>query len=210
MKKSANTLTGLHSHTSSVWLIWSSLATLLALIHEPQLSPSGQCGPFSKGLELPIKPAMPYLALDHWVRSGTTKLWSRNCLSLSAELTGMEHARRNSNVHHRTSHIMMILWKKVVFQRIGSQVYQFTNGKVTQWCGSYTGIKLLEHAMKVVKRMFEYRIQQQIEIDDMQFGFMKGKGTTDAIFIVRQMQRILELKERNVILALWIWKKNFW
>jgi len=24
--------------------------------------------------------------------------------------------------------------------------------------------------------------------DDMQFGFMKGKGTTDTIFIVRQMQ----------------------
>jgi len=26
------------------------------------------------------------------------------------------------------------------------------------------------------------------EVDDMQFGFMKGKGTTDAIFTVRQMQ----------------------
>jgi len=25
-------------------------------------------------------------------------------------------------------------------------------------------------------------------IDDVQFGFMKGKGTTDSIFIVRQMQ----------------------
>jgi len=49
-------------------------------------------------------------------------------------------------------------------------------------CGSYRGIKLLEHAMKVVKKIFEHRIQQQIEIDDMQFGFMKGKGTTDAIF----------------------------
>jgi len=24
--------------------------------------------------------------------------------------------------------------------------------------------------------------------DDMQFGFMKGKGTTDAIFMARQMQ----------------------
>ena len=36
-------------------------------------------------------------------------------------------------------------------------------------CGSYTGIKLLEHAMKVVERIFEYRIRQQIEIDDMQF-----------------------------------------
>ena len=49
-------------------------------------------------------------------------------------------------------------------------------------CGSYRGIKLLEHAMKVVEKIFEYRIQQQTEIDDMQFGFMKSKGTTDAIF----------------------------
>ena len=39
--------------------------------------------------------------------------------------------------------------------------------------------KLLEHAMKVVERIFEHRIRQQIEIDDMQFGFMKGKGTTN-------------------------------
>ena len=44
---------------------------------------------------------------------------------------------------------------------------------------------MLEHAMKVVERIFEDRIRQQIDIDDMQFGFMKGKGTTDAIFIVR-------------------------
>ena len=43
-------------------------------------------------------------------------------------------------------------------------------------CGSYRGIKLLEHAMKVVERIFEHRIQQQIEVDDMQFGFMKVKG----------------------------------
>jgi len=40
-------------------------------------------------------------------------------------------------------------------------------------CGSYRGVKLLEHAMKVVERIFEHRIRQQIEIDDMQFGFMK-------------------------------------
>ena len=36
-------------------------------------------------------------------------------------------------------------------------------------CGSYRGIILLEHAMKVVERIFEHRIRQQIEIDDMQF-----------------------------------------
>ena len=49
-------------------------------------------------------------------------------------------------------------------------------------CGSYRRIKLLEDAMKVVERIFEHRIRQQNETDDMQFGFMKGKGTTDAIF----------------------------
>jgi len=42
--------------------------------------------------------------------------------------------------------------------------------------------------MKVVERIFEYRIRQQIVIDDMPFGFMKGKGTTDVISVVGQMQ----------------------
>jgi len=55
-------------------------------------------------------------------------------------------------------------------------------------CGSYRGIKLLEHAMKVVERIFERRIWQQIEIDDMQFGYMKVKETTNTILIVRAMQ----------------------
>jgi len=31
-------------------------------------------------------------------------------------------------------------------------------------CGSYKGTKLLEHAMKVVERIFEHRIQQQIDM----------------------------------------------
>jgi len=33
--------------------------------------------------------------------------------------------------------------------------------------GSYRGIKLMERAMKVVERIFEYRIWHHIEIDDM-------------------------------------------
>jgi len=65
-------------------------------------------------------------------------------------------------------------------------------------CGSYRGIKVLEHAMKVVERIFEHRIRQQIEIDDMQFGFMKGKGTTDAIFVARQMQENFRVKGKNL------------
>jgi len=35
-------------------------------------------------------------------------------------------------------------------------------------------------------------------LDDMQFGFMKGKGTTDAIFIVRQMQEKFRTKGKKL------------
>jgi len=65
-------------------------------------------------------------------------------------------------------------------------------------CGSYRGIKLLEHAMKVVERIFEHKFRQQIEVDDMQFGFMKGKGITDAIFTVRQMQENFRVKGKKL------------
>ena len=45
--------------------------------------------------------------------------------------------------------------------------------------------------MKVVESI---RIRQQIEVGHMQFGFMKVKGTTDAIFTVRQMQENFRVK----------------
>ena len=52
--------------------------------------------------------------------------------------------------------------------------------------------------MKVVERISEHRIRQQIVIDDMQFGFMKGKGTTDAIFMARQMQENFRVKGKKL------------
>ena len=68
--------------------------------------------------------------------------------------------------------------------------YQFSKGKPgdPMKCGSYRAIKLLEHAMKVIERVFERRIREKVKVDAMQFGFMPGKGTTDAIFTVWQMQ----------------------
>ena len=51
-------------------------------------------------------------------------------------------------------------------------------------CGSYRGIKLVEHAMKVLERVVERRVRNIVKIDSMQFGFMAGKSTTDTIFIV--------------------------
>jgi len=74
-------------------------------------------------------------------------------------------------------------------------------------CGSYRGIKLLEHAMKVVERIFEHRIWQHIEVDDMQFGCMKGKGTSYAIFTVRQMQENFRVKGKKLYFGFVDWKK---
>jgi len=65
-------------------------------------------------------------------------------------------------------------------------------------CASYRKFKLLEHVMKIVERIFEERIRQEIGIDNMQFGFMKGKGTTDAIFIVTQMQEKFRTKGKKL------------
>ena len=55
-------------------------------------------------------------------------------------------------------------------------------------CGSYRAIKLLEQPMKVLERVLEKRIRCQESIDNMQFGFMSGKGTTDVMFIMQQVQ----------------------
>ena len=54
--------------------------------------------------------------------------------------------------------------------------------------GNYRGLKLLEQMMKVIERIADVNIRLQVDINDMQFGFMPGRGTTDAIFILRQMQ----------------------
>ena len=58
----------------------------------------------------------------------------------------------------------------------------------TMDCGAYRGVKLLEHAMKMVERVLENRIREFVMIDEMQFGFMPGKRTTQALFILRMQE----------------------
>jgi len=52
--------------------------------------------------------------------------------------------------------------------------------------------------MKVVEIIFEHRIRQEIGIGDMEFGFIKGKGTTDTIFLVRQMPEKFRAKRKKL------------
>ena len=67
--------------------------------------------------------------------------------------------------------------------------------------GNYRGLKLTEHCLKVVERVLEKIGRDLLSIYEIQFGFVPGRGTTDAIFIIRQLQKKHLAKEKNLFFA---------
>ena len=63
----------------------------------------------------------------------------------------------------------------------------YKNKGDTQCCGNYRGIKLMSHTMKIWERIIEARLRDRVETGKQQYGFMPGKGTTDAIFALRML-----------------------
>ena len=68
-------------------------------------------------------------------------------------------------------------------------------------CGAYRGVKLLEHGMKVVERVFERRLRNVVTINEMQCGFMPGKGTVDALFMTRMLQEKYGRKKKKLYMC---------
>ena len=64
-------------------------------------------------------------------------------------------------------------------------------------CGSYRGVKLLKYALKIVERVLERQIRTLVNLNEMQFGFKPGKGTVNAIFIVKRMQEEYQNKDKK-------------
>ena len=57
-----------------------------------------------------------------------------------------------------------------------------------QDCGNYRGIKMISYTMKIWERVIDRRLREETTIGEEQFGFMPGRGTTDAIlFAARQV-----------------------
>ena len=75
-------------------------------------------------------------------------------------------------------------------------------------CGAYRGVKLLEHAMKIVERVLEDSVRELITMDDMQFGFMPGKGATHALFILRRMPEEFRGREKKLWSQSVLWTGN--
>ena len=55
--------------------------------------------------------------------------------------------------------------------------------------------------MKVIKRIFERRLRKFVKLDEMQMGFMPGRGSTYAIFTMRQLMEKFEMAGRNLYMV---------
>ena len=67
--------------------------------------------------------------------------------------------------------------------------------------GNYKGLKTLENVMKVLEHVLESFICSQVDINNMQFGFMAGCSTTDAIYILQQMQEKHLIRKKKIYFA---------
>ena len=55
--------------------------------------------------------------------------------------------------------------------------------------------------MKVLERVLESLIRSQVDINDMQFGFMPGSSTTAAIYFLQQMQEKHLISKKKIYFA---------
>ncbi len=53
---------------------------------------------------------------------------------------------------------------------------------------NYRGFKLTDQVMKALELVLDIAVRQSVDIHEIRFDFVSGKGTTDSIFIARQMQ----------------------
>ena len=75
--------------------------------------------------------------------------------------------------------------------------------------GNYRGLKLTEQVMKVLERIVDGLIRQLVPIDDSQFGFVPGSGTTDTIFVVKQLQEKYLAASKRLYMAVVDLEKAF-
>jgi hypothetical protein len=69
-----------------------------------------------------------------------------------------------------------------------------------QGCTNYRGIKLMSHTMKLWERVIEHRLRGTTRISMNQFGFMLGRSTIEAIFLIRQVtKRFREQKDLHMV-----------
>ena len=67
-----------------------------------------------------------------------------------------------------------------------------------QSCENYRGIKLMSHTMKLWERVIERRLRKETQVTENQFGFMPGRSTTEAIYLLRRMMERYHSNKRDL------------
>ena len=60
---------------------------------------------------------------------------------------------------------------------------------------------MTEQAIKVTERITDSFIRQVVTIDESQFVFVPGRGTSDAIFVIRQLQEKYLTVSKQIYMA---------
>lgn len=82
-------------------------------------------------------------------------------------------------------------------------LYLHINMRVTS-CGKYRHTRQVENGLKILERV----VEEIIKIDDMQFCFMIGRETTDALLVVRQLQEKTIGRKQTFVLSIYgIWSR---
>ena len=63
---------------------------------------------------------------------------------------------------------------------------------------SYRGIKLLQHAFKLYEKILEWCLCEVVDIDKIWYGFIPGRGTVDAVFVLRRLTEKFSAKNKNL------------
>ena len=68
-------------------------------------------------------------------------------------------------------------------------------------------MELTDRISKIVEKVIEKLIEQQVDINEMKFDFISGCGSTNAIFILKQLLEEYLAKKRICTSPLYIWGK---
>ena len=85
----------------------------------------------------------------------------------------------------------------------------FKNKGDVQSCTNYRGIKLMSHTMKLWERVIEHRLRRLTSMTKNQFGFMPGRSTIEAIFLVRHLKERYGEQKRDLHMVFIDFEKDY-
>jgi hypothetical protein len=90
------------------------------------------------------------------------------------------------------SNKMLDEWRRSILVPI------FKNKGDVQSCTNYRGIKLMSHTMKLWEKIIEHRLRGVTNVTENQFGFMSGRSTMEAIFLIRQLMERCRKQKKDL------------